>query len=137
MAFADKWDFCDATSFWRILAAYCRALRAAAPGRFAVVQSWQMRLIRVHDSETTVLAEAPFAWSFERPYAFRVEVIGSTIEISVDGVSLSAHDDGEHALADGGVALIIAGGAASSDEILVAPPSSAPRDEGEALGGES
>ena len=49
MAFADKWDFCDATSFWRILAAYCRALRAAAPGRFAVVQAWQMRLIRVHD----------------------------------------------------------------------------------------
>jgi hypothetical protein len=49
VAFADKWDFCDATSFWRILAAYCRALRAAAPGRFAVVQAWQMRLIHVHD----------------------------------------------------------------------------------------
>ena len=27
----------------------CRALRVAAPGRFAVVQACQMRLIRVHD----------------------------------------------------------------------------------------
>ena len=49
MAFADKWDLCDVTSYWRILAARRRALRVAAPGRFIVVQAGQMRLIRVHD----------------------------------------------------------------------------------------
>ena len=48
VAFADKWDLCDVTSYWRILAARRRALRVAAPGRFIVVQAGQMRLIRVH-----------------------------------------------------------------------------------------
>ena len=59
MAFADKWDFCDATSFWRILAAYCRALRVAAPGSFAVVQAGQMRLMRVHDEPKLGLNVCP------------------------------------------------------------------------------
>jgi hypothetical protein len=90
-----------------------------------------LRLVRVRDGETTVLEEAPFAWSFEKPYEFRVEAVGRTIEVSVDGVLLRAHDESPHAIADGGVALIIQGGAASSNEILVAPVGSAPRYEGE------
>ena len=91
-----------------------------------------LRLVRARDGEVAVLAETPFAWSFERPYSFVVEAVGRTIEASVDGVRLSARDDSEEALADGGVALIIEGGAASSDEILVAPPRASPRDADEA-----
>ena len=84
-----------------------------------------LRLLRARDGVTTVLAEAPFAWTFERPYHFVVEVVGGAIEVVVDGVRLSARDDGDEALADGGVALIIAGGAASTDEVLIAPPCAA------------
>jgi hypothetical protein len=86
-----------------------------------------LRLVRVRDGERNVLAEAPFEWSFERPYRFIIETVGSTIEAAVDGVRLRARDDSEQAIADGGVALIIEGGAASSDEILVAPPHSSHR----------
>jgi ADP-ribosylglycohydrolase len=81
-----------------------------------------LRLIRVRDGATTVLAEAPFAWSFERPYHFVIEVVGSAIEVAVDGVRLSARDDSAETLVDGGVALIIAGGASSTDEVRIAPP---------------
>jgi ADP-ribosylglycohydrolase len=90
-----------------------------------------LRLVRVRDGETRVLAEAPFVWTFEKPYEFRIEAVGPTIEISVDGVSLQARDESPHAIADGGVALIIEGGAASCNEILVAPPGSTPRYDGE------
>lgn len=75
MAFADKWDFCDATSFWRILAAYCGALRAAAPGRFAVVQAGQMRLMRVHDEPKLGLNVCP--------------------ELTLDSPTSSSHQGGE------------------------------------------
>ena len=34
-----------------------------------------LRLIRARDGVVTVLAETPFAWSFERPYAFVVEAV--------------------------------------------------------------
>ena len=77
-----------------------------------------LRLVRARDGETTVLAEAPFPWTFEKPYRFLVQVAGPTLEVAVEGVRLTARDDGEDALADGGVALIIEGGAASADEIL-------------------
>ena len=59
MAFADKWDLCDVTSYWRILAARRRALRVAAPGRFIVVQAGQMRLIRVHHEREVGLNIVP------------------------------------------------------------------------------
>ena len=90
-----------------------------------------LRLVRVRDGERTVLAEAPFEWSFETPYRFIIEAVGPTIEVAVGGVRLHALDDSEEAIADGGVALIIEGGAASSDEILVAPPHSSRRDSDE------
>jgi hypothetical protein len=91
-----------------------------------------LRLVRARDGEITVLAETLFEWSFERPYHFVLEIVGSTIEVAVDDIQLAARDDGEGAMDSGGVALIIAGGAASTDEILVAPPHRARR-EGEEL----
>jgi ADP-ribosylglycohydrolase len=79
-----------------------------------------LRLVRVRDGATTLLAEASFAWSFEKPYTFVVEVSGRRISAAVDGVRLEARDDTEEALVDGGVALIIQGGAASTNEVGVA-----------------
>jgi ADP-ribosylglycohydrolase len=90
-----------------------------------------LRLVRVRDGNITVLGETPFAWSFEKPYRFIVEAIGRTIELTVDGARMSAHDDSKAALADGGIALIIQGGAASSNEVLVGPPERSSREAGQ------
>jgi hypothetical protein len=86
----------------------------------------KLRLIRVRNGATTLLAEASFAWSFEQPYKFVVEVGGRRISAAVDGVRLEARDDTEEALVDGGVALIIQGGAASTNVVVVAPAREAP-----------
>jgi hypothetical protein len=86
----------------------------------------RMRLVRVHDGVVSVLAESSFAWSFETPYGFVVQVSGAVIEASVDGVQLRADDEDPLAPADGGVALILQGGACSCDAVLVAPALSAP-----------
>ena len=52
----------------------CRGLRRY----YAVllVRPDRLRLVRVRDGEVDVLAESAFAWSFETPYAFVVEVVG-------------------------------------------------------------
>jgi ADP-ribosylglycohydrolase len=81
----------------------------------------KLLLVRSRDGSTTILAEASFAWSFERPYEFVVEVDGRGISATVDGVKLAARDDTDEAFVEGGVAIIIQGGAASTDEMLVAP----------------
>ncbi len=91
------------------------------------------RLVRVRDGETAVLAEAPFPWSFESPYAFAIEAVGGRLEASVGGVTLTARDDGPLAFGEGGIALIVREGACSSDEVRVAPPS---KGEGDGRGGE-
>ena len=78
-------------------------------------------LVRVRDGARTILAEASFAWSFEKPRTFVVEANGRKISAIVDGVHLTARDDTEEVLMDGGVALIIEGGAASTDEVVIAP----------------
>jgi hypothetical protein len=81
----------------------------------------KLRLVRVRDGETTLLAETAFHWSFEKPYQFVVEAGGRRILAAVDGVRLAARDDSDEALADGGAAMIIRGGAVSTDEMVVAP----------------
>jgi hypothetical protein len=89
----------------------------------------KLRLVRFRDGVTSLLAEAPFAWSFEKPYRFVVEVSGRRISAAVDGMRLEARDDTEEALVDGGVALIIQGGAASTNEVFVAPVNEAPKQD--------
>ncbi|MBV9909600.1 MAG: ADP-ribosylglycohydrolase family protein, partial [Hyphomicrobiales bacterium] len=81
----------------------------------------KLLLVRVRDGETTLLAETAFPWSFEMPHLFVVEADGRTISAAVDGVRLSARDDSEEALANGGAAIIIQGGAVSTDEVIVGP----------------
>ena len=80
-----------------------------------------VRLVRVRDGATTVLAERTLAWSFETPYEIVVQVSGADIEASVGGVALKARDESAAALADGGIAMIIEGGACSCDALRVAP----------------
>jgi ADP-ribosylglycohydrolase len=86
----------------------------------------KLLLVRVRDGARSLLAEASFAWSFEKPYKFIVEADGRRISGTVDGVHLEACDDTEEALIEGGAAIIIQGGAASTDELLVAPVHPAP-----------
>jgi hypothetical protein len=86
----------------------------------------KLLLVRVRDGARSLLAEASFAWSFEKPYKFIVEADGRRISGTVDGVHLEARDDTEEALIEGGAAIIVQGGAASTDELLVAPVHRAP-----------
>ena len=80
-----------------------------------------LRLVKVHDGATTILAEAPFPWDFETPISFEAESTGRRLWCKVGGVALEARDDGPTALADGGIALVIGEGAMSSNEIRVSP----------------
>ncbi len=80
------------------------------------------RLVRVYDNSVVILAEAPFQWSFETPYAFVMQVAGDTITASIGATRLEARDASPDALAGGGVALIIVAGACSCDEVRVTPP---------------
>jgi ADP-ribosylglycohydrolase len=89
------------------------------------------RIVKVFDGAVTTLAETSFAWDFETPYPFVVEVAGSQLRGSIGAVDLITTDDD---LADGGVALVISGGALSCDEIRVTPPLSPPRSYGEGQG---
>ena len=87
-----------------------------------LVRPDRLRLVRVVDGAVNVLAESAFAWTFETPYAIAVQVSGAKIEASVSGIRLKALDEGQLALANGGVALILQGGACSCDTIDVGPP---------------
>ena len=86
-----------------------------------LVRPDMLRLVRVRDGATTVLAEASFAWSFERPYARSSSRLRARNRGSVDGVRLRRGTRARRRLPDGGVALIIEGGAASTDEVVIAP----------------
>jgi ADP-ribosylglycohydrolase len=76
------------------------------------------RIVKAFDGAVTTLAETSFAWDFETPYPFVVEVAGSQLRASIGAVELVAIDN---ELANGGVALVISGGALSCDEVRVAP----------------
>ena len=60
-----------------------------------------------------------FAWDFETPYPFVVDVDGRQLRASIGAVDLVATDD---ELANGGVALVISGGALSCDEVRITAP---------------
>ena len=87
-----------------------------------LVRPGLLRLIRVRDDVVAVLAEAPFQWIFDEPYAFDIEVVGGVIAASVGAARLEVRDESAEALADGGVGLIVNEGACSTDEVRVSAP---------------
>jgi hypothetical protein len=84
------------------------------------------RLVKALDGDT-VLAEAPFDWSFGAGYAFRLEadgvrLRGRIVEIDAGGpeITLEAADPVQP-LEGGGVALIVETGRIATDQVRVAP----------------
>ncbi len=78
-----------------------------------------VRIVRAYDGVRTILAEAPFDWSFDIAYPFEVAVAGVSITCRIGAITLEADDVSPHALRDGGVALILAEGALSTNEIRI------------------
>ena len=78
-----------------------------------------LRIVKVRDDETTVLAETPFAWNLEAVYQISVDAVGDRITCSVGGKTLVAHDGAKDRFTDGGIALIVARGALSSNDVRV------------------
>ncbi|HVY50906.1 MAG TPA: ADP-ribosylglycohydrolase family protein, partial [Devosia sp.] len=78
-----------------------------------------LEIARVRDDKVEVLASTPLAMEFERKITFSVAAKGPEIRAEVGGVQLTARDDGDWALVDGGIALLIAEGALSTDEVRV------------------
>ena len=78
------------------------------------------RLVKALDHET-VLAEAPFAWSFDGAYTLRLTVRGPHIGCAIDGTTLFEITDTDHPLLDGGIALLCTEGRMATDAVMVAP----------------
>jgi hypothetical protein len=73
----------------------------------------------VRDDDVRVLASTPFPLEFETEIKFSVSVRGDELRASVGEIQLTARDDSEWALSDGGIGLLIADGALSTDEVRV------------------
>ena len=78
-----------------------------------------LRIVKVRDDETTVLAETLFAWNLEAVYQISVDAVGDRITCSVGGKTLVAHDGAKDRFTNGGIALIVARGALSSNDVRV------------------
>jgi hypothetical protein len=80
-----------------------------------------LRLVRNRDS-IEVLVEVPYRWDWSQRYHFDVEVSGTTITGSMNGIELIHHNDSGAALLDGGIALVCEEGLIMTDEVVVARP---------------
>ncbi len=79
----------------------------------------KVSLVKVRDDVRTVLADKPFDWSFERPYAVKLSVKGNTIACALDGDTLFTVVDDIDVYDSGGIGLVINEGALSTSEIRV------------------
>ncbi|TDE10684.1 ADP-ribosylglycohydrolase family protein [Jiangella asiatica] len=81
-----------------------------------------VRLVRrLHG--TTVLTEAPFAWSFGTTYRLTLAVAGSQLRAAVGGGPHLRADDPTPALDSGGIALLVTGGRTATTAVHVRPHS--------------
>ena len=79
-----------------------------------------VRLVQA-TGERVVLAEAPFAWQVDAPYAFELTVAGDDLVGRIDGtVVLRATGIGPE-LAGGGVALVVEEGSITAEAVSVRP----------------
>ena len=77
-----------------------------------------LRLVRNYD-EIQVLAETPYNWNWSERYRFNLEVSGSEIVGSLNGIELIRYHDSGSALFDGGIALVCEEGLIMTDEVSV------------------
>jgi len=84
-----------------------------------LLRSGHAQIVRVRDAETVVLAEIAYPTELEKKVSISLSVSGSSITAIVDGLTLKASDDSDHALLDGGIGLLVAEGALSTDEVRV------------------
>lgn len=76
-------------------------------------------IVRRLDGETTVLAEAPFAYEEERTYALDFAAQGSRLTLAIDGAPLLAVEDSDVTLACGGAGFLIDSGTMLADGFAV------------------
>jgi hypothetical protein len=77
-----------------------------------------LRLIRNYDG-VRVLAEVPYHWNWSERYHFKLEVTGTRIIGSLNGIELIRYNDSGPALADGGIALVCEEGLIMTNEVSV------------------
>ncbi len=82
-----------------------------------------VELIKVGDGER-LLGQAPMHWELGRAYLLSVEVTGSRLIASVDGVAVLTSDDPDSPLASGGIGLLCENGRVGCEGGRVRPISS-------------
>jgi ADP-ribosylglycohydrolase len=80
------------------------------------------RLVKALDGLTT-LAEADFAWEYDRPYTLSLRTNGSQIEGRVDDALTLTAEDRDRPLQSGAVALVVEEGRIDCGPVRVAPTS--------------
>lgn len=87
------------------------------------------RLVRAND-EVVILADVGFEWEPFRPYQLALEVIGSRITASIDGVLIAdLVDESPRSLHGGAVGLVCEEGTMASNEVRVAALATASNSE--------
>ncbi|MBW4438912.1 MAG: ADP-ribosylglycohydrolase family protein [Pleurocapsa minor GSE-CHR-MK-17-07R] len=81
-----------------------------------------IRLVKALDGRT-ILAEAPFAWEYERTVNLRLHVQGNHLRAWADDVPLFDLHDTNRPLTDGGIALVCTRGSLGADAVTITPAS--------------
>ena len=80
-----------------------------------------VRLVRVYDDETTLLAEADLDWHLGERHELALDVSGSRLRGFVDGRDVVNVRDDDARLCDGAVALIVEEGQLACESVTVTP----------------
>lgn len=83
-----------------------------------LVRTGTVQIVRMHDGEVTVLAEAPFEVTLDRPVHLELSLRGAILTARADATELKATDT---ALTWGAIGLSVHEGALSTDTIRVKP----------------
>lgn len=79
-----------------------------------------VRLVKERDG-TTILADASFAWDYDRVYHLALAASGDRLRAEIDGRELFAVNDRRAPLAGGGVGLVVSEGCLAATEVRIAP----------------
>jgi hypothetical protein len=79
-----------------------------------------VRLVKERDG-TTILAEAPYPWDYDRVYHLVLTVTGNRLRAAIDGREIFAVNDRQVPLAGGGVGLVVREGCLAATEVRIEP----------------